>query len=161
MNLSLTSMRSKTLSLRQTSLVNNGFANPDVIHHCQVCDYVSKGEAPPFLCWILLCCTGDDEEEDPNIPQSPRPRPMADLQLKEESVPIPEASSFFIFGPRNKYDSGDWGVLTVITSVVTSGCISENVLEKQANTTPSFTLIRRDADSFNSFQVPEAVPPHH
>ncbi|CAG13970.1 unnamed protein product, partial [Tetraodon nigroviridis] len=46
---------------------------------------------------------GDDEEEDPSIPQSPRPRPMADLQLKEESVPIPEASSFFIFGPRNKY----------------------------------------------------------
>ncbi|CAG13971.1 unnamed protein product, partial [Tetraodon nigroviridis] len=45
---------------------------------------------------------GDDEEEDPSIPQSPRPRPMADLQLKEESVPIPEASSFFIFGPRNK-----------------------------------------------------------
>lgn len=58
-----------------------------------------------FLCWILplLCWIGDDEEEDPNIPQSPRPRPMADLQLKEESVPIPEASSFFIFGPRNKY----------------------------------------------------------
>uniref|UniRef100_A0A674MR17 Voltage-dependent L-type calcium channel subunit alpha n=1 Tax=Takifugu rubripes TaxID=31033 RepID=A0A674MR17_TAKRU len=46
---------------------------------------------------------GDDEEEDPDIPQSPRPRPMADLQLKEESVPIPEATSFFIFGPRNKF----------------------------------------------------------
>lgn len=59
----------------------------------------------------LLRWTGDDEEEDPNIPQSPRPRPMADLQLKEESVPIPEASSFFIFGPQNKYDNGDLGVL--------------------------------------------------
>lgn len=59
----------------------------------------------------LLRWTGDDEEEDPNIPQSARPRPMADLQLKEESVPIPEASSFFIFGPRNKYDNGDLGVL--------------------------------------------------
>ncbi|KAJ8260254.1 hypothetical protein GJAV_G00178840 [Gymnothorax javanicus] len=45
---------------------------------------------------------GDDEEEDPEIPQSPRPRPMADLQLKEKAVPMPEASSFFIFGPQNK-----------------------------------------------------------
>ncbi|XP_068599075.1 dihydropyridine-sensitive L-type skeletal muscle calcium channel subunit alpha-1-like [Brachionichthys hirsutus] len=46
---------------------------------------------------------GDDEEEDPEIPESPRPRPMADLQLKEEAVPMPEASSFFIFGPQNKF----------------------------------------------------------
>ncbi|CAL8320906.1 unnamed protein product, partial [Boreogadus saida] len=28
---------------------------------------------------------------------------MADLQLKEEAVPMPEASSFFIFGPQNKF----------------------------------------------------------
>uniref|UniRef100_A0A3Q3EVR3 Voltage-dependent L-type calcium channel subunit alpha n=1 Tax=Labrus bergylta TaxID=56723 RepID=A0A3Q3EVR3_9LABR len=46
---------------------------------------------------------GDDEEEEPEIPLSPRPRPMADLQLKEEAVPLPEASSFFIFGPQNKF----------------------------------------------------------
>uniref|UniRef100_A0AAQ5XGP7 Voltage-dependent L-type calcium channel subunit alpha n=1 Tax=Amphiprion ocellaris TaxID=80972 RepID=A0AAQ5XGP7_AMPOC len=46
---------------------------------------------------------GDDEEEDPEMPESPRPRPMADLQLKEEAVPMPEASSFFIFGPQNKF----------------------------------------------------------
>ncbi|KAA0711746.1 Dihydropyridine-sensitive L-type skeletal muscle calcium channel subunit alpha-1 [Triplophysa tibetana] len=45
---------------------------------------------------------GDDEEEEPEIPISPRPRPMADLQLKETVVPMPEASSFFIFGPQNK-----------------------------------------------------------
>ncbi|KAM4562813.1 dihydropyridine-sensitive L-type skeletal muscle calcium channel subunit alpha-1-like isoform 2-T2 [Odontesthes bonariensis] len=45
---------------------------------------------------------GDDEEEEPAIPISPRPRPMADLQLKEEAVPLPEASSFFVFGPQNK-----------------------------------------------------------
>ncbi|KAI5607630.1 calcium channel, voltage-dependent, L type, alpha 1S subunit, a isoform X1, partial [Silurus asotus] len=46
---------------------------------------------------------GDDEEEEPEIPNSPRPRPMADLQLKETVVPMPEASSFFIFGPQNKF----------------------------------------------------------
>ncbi|XP_024149856.1 dihydropyridine-sensitive L-type skeletal muscle calcium channel subunit alpha-1 [Oryzias melastigma] len=46
---------------------------------------------------------GDDEEEEPEIPLSPRPRPMADLQLKEEAVPLPEASSFYIFGPQNKF----------------------------------------------------------
>uniref|UniRef100_A0A3P8ZSX9 Voltage-dependent L-type calcium channel subunit alpha n=1 Tax=Esox lucius TaxID=8010 RepID=A0A3P8ZSX9_ESOLU len=46
---------------------------------------------------------GDDEEEEPDIPQSPRPRPMADLQLKEEVVPMPQTYSFFIFGPENKF----------------------------------------------------------
>ncbi|KAG5282161.1 hypothetical protein AALO_G00052880 [Alosa alosa] len=46
---------------------------------------------------------GDDEEEEPEIPESPRPRPMADLQLKEEAVPLPQASSFYIFGPENKF----------------------------------------------------------
>uniref|UniRef100_A0A4W4FWJ6 Voltage-dependent L-type calcium channel subunit alpha n=1 Tax=Electrophorus electricus TaxID=8005 RepID=A0A4W4FWJ6_ELEEL len=46
---------------------------------------------------------GDDEEEEPEIPISPRPRPMADLQLKETVVPMPDASSFFIFGPENKF----------------------------------------------------------
>ncbi|XP_041748107.1 dihydropyridine-sensitive L-type skeletal muscle calcium channel subunit alpha-1 [Coregonus clupeaformis] len=46
---------------------------------------------------------GDDEEEEPDIPDAPRPRPMADLQLKEEVVPIPEASSFYIFSPQNKF----------------------------------------------------------
>ncbi|CDQ96992.1 unnamed protein product [Oncorhynchus mykiss] len=28
---------------------------------------------------------------------------MADLQLKEEEVPMPETYSFFIFGPENKF----------------------------------------------------------
>uniref|UniRef100_A0A674E1Z8 Voltage-dependent L-type calcium channel subunit alpha n=1 Tax=Salmo trutta TaxID=8032 RepID=A0A674E1Z8_SALTR len=46
---------------------------------------------------------GDDEEEEPAIPETPRPRPMADLQLKEEEVPMPETYSFFIFGPENKF----------------------------------------------------------
>ncbi|NP_446325.1 voltage-dependent L-type calcium channel subunit alpha-1S [Rattus norvegicus] len=45
---------------------------------------------------------GDDEEDEPEIPASPRPRPLAELQLKEKAVPIPEASSFFIFSPTNK-----------------------------------------------------------
>uniref|UniRef100_A0A7N8Y2I5 Voltage-dependent L-type calcium channel subunit alpha n=1 Tax=Mastacembelus armatus TaxID=205130 RepID=A0A7N8Y2I5_9TELE len=44
-----------------------------------------------------------EQREEPDIPISPRPRPMADLQLKEEAVPLPEASSFFIFGPQNKF----------------------------------------------------------
>ncbi|MBN3303349.1 CAC1S protein, partial [Amia calva] len=42
------------------------------------------------------------EEEEPEIPLSPRPRPLAELQLKEKAVPMPEASAFFIFGPQNK-----------------------------------------------------------
>ncbi|XP_072336839.1 voltage-dependent L-type calcium channel subunit alpha-1S-like isoform X11 [Scyliorhinus torazame] len=45
---------------------------------------------------------GDDEEEEPEFPLSPRPRPLAELQLKEKAVPMPNASSFFIFSPTNK-----------------------------------------------------------
>lgn len=60
-----------------------------------------------LLIYSSFCWPGDDEEEDPEIPESPRPRPMADLQLKEEAVPMPEASSFFIFGPQNKYGASD------------------------------------------------------
>uniref|UniRef100_A0A8C8BQ75 Voltage-dependent L-type calcium channel subunit alpha n=1 Tax=Otus sunia TaxID=257818 RepID=A0A8C8BQ75_9STRI len=45
----------------------------------------------------------DDEEDEPEIPLSPRPRPLAELQLKEKAVPMPEASSFFIFSPTNKF----------------------------------------------------------
>uniref|UniRef100_A0A044PYG0 Voltage-dependent L-type calcium channel subunit alpha n=1 Tax=Xenopus tropicalis TaxID=8364 RepID=A0A044PYG0_XENTR len=40
---------------------------------------------------------------EPEIPISPRPRPLAELQLKEKAVPMPDASSFFIFGPTNKF----------------------------------------------------------
>uniref|UniRef100_A0A8D2JGV0 Voltage-dependent L-type calcium channel subunit alpha n=1 Tax=Varanus komodoensis TaxID=61221 RepID=A0A8D2JGV0_VARKO len=46
---------------------------------------------------------GDDEENEPEIPLSPRPRPLAELQLKEKAVPMPEASAFFIFSPTNKF----------------------------------------------------------
>ncbi|XP_072853564.2 voltage-dependent L-type calcium channel subunit alpha-1S isoform X1 [Pogona vitticeps] len=45
---------------------------------------------------------GDDEEDEPEIPLSPRPRPLAELQLKEKAVPMPESSAFFIFSPTNK-----------------------------------------------------------
>uniref|UniRef100_A0A4W5K459 Voltage-dependent L-type calcium channel subunit alpha n=1 Tax=Hucho hucho TaxID=62062 RepID=A0A4W5K459_9TELE len=50
-----------------------------------------------------LTAAQKDKEEEPAIPESPRPRPMADLQLKEEEVPMPETYSFFIFGPENKF----------------------------------------------------------
>uniref|UniRef100_A0A8C5SXA9 Voltage-dependent L-type calcium channel subunit alpha n=1 Tax=Laticauda laticaudata TaxID=8630 RepID=A0A8C5SXA9_LATLA len=54
----------------------------------------------PFFCNYFLA--GDDEEDEPEIPLSPRPRPLAELQLKEKAVPMPDASSFFIFSPTNK-----------------------------------------------------------
>uniref|UniRef100_A0A674E478 Voltage-dependent L-type calcium channel subunit alpha n=1 Tax=Salmo trutta TaxID=8032 RepID=A0A674E478_SALTR len=50
-----------------------------------------------------LTAAQKDKEEEPAIPETPRPRPMADLQLKEEEVPMPETYSFFIFGPENKF----------------------------------------------------------
>uniref|UniRef100_A0A8B9TJS0 Voltage-dependent L-type calcium channel subunit alpha n=1 Tax=Anas platyrhynchos TaxID=8839 RepID=A0A8B9TJS0_ANAPL len=61
----------------------------------------SLGE--PFLFPPCDPPAGDDEEDEPEIPLSPRPRPLAELQLKEKAVPMPEASSFFIFSPTNKF----------------------------------------------------------
>lgn len=63
---------------------------------------VHKVTFPPSLGNFFLFPTGDDEEDEPEIPLSPRPRPLAELQLKEKAVPMPEASSFFIFSPTNK-----------------------------------------------------------
>uniref|UniRef100_A0A8C2T0L3 Voltage-dependent L-type calcium channel subunit alpha n=1 Tax=Coturnix japonica TaxID=93934 RepID=A0A8C2T0L3_COTJA len=78
----------------------------------------AKGEGIPttakvsHIASLALCVTlflpcdnpaGDDEEDEPEIPLSPRPRPLAELQLKEKAVPMPEASSFFIFSPTNKF----------------------------------------------------------
>uniref|UniRef100_A0A7M4EDW4 Voltage-dependent L-type calcium channel subunit alpha n=1 Tax=Crocodylus porosus TaxID=8502 RepID=A0A7M4EDW4_CROPO len=52
---------------------------------------------------LFVCGNCDDEEDEPEIPLSPRPRPLAELQLKEKAVPMPEASAFFIFSPTNKF----------------------------------------------------------
>ncbi|CAM9958434.1 unnamed protein product [Lampetra planeri] len=46
---------------------------------------------------------GDDEECDPELPLGPRPRITEELAIKEKLVPMPEASSFFIFGTKNKF----------------------------------------------------------
>uniref|UniRef100_A0A8C9L0X7 Voltage-dependent L-type calcium channel subunit alpha n=1 Tax=Phocoena sinus TaxID=42100 RepID=A0A8C9L0X7_PHOSS len=43
-----------------------------------------------------------DEEEEPEMPVGPRPRPLSELHLKEKAVPMPEASAFFIFSPSNR-----------------------------------------------------------
>ncbi|CAB1346442.1 unnamed protein product, partial [Coregonus sp. 'balchen'] len=45
---------------------------------------------------------GEDEEE-PEMPVGPRPRPLSDIQLKEKAVPMPEARAFFIFSNTNKF----------------------------------------------------------
>ncbi|KAK7895355.1 hypothetical protein WMY93_020680 [Mugilogobius chulae] len=46
---------------------------------------------------------GDDDEEEPEMPVGPRPRPLSDIQLKEKAVPMPEARAFFIFSHTNKF----------------------------------------------------------
>ncbi|XP_053505780.1 voltage-dependent L-type calcium channel subunit alpha-1C isoform X1 [Ictalurus furcatus] len=46
---------------------------------------------------------GEDEEEEPDMPVGPRPRPLSDIHLKEKAVPMPEARAFFIFSHTNKY----------------------------------------------------------
>ncbi|XP_050963763.1 voltage-dependent L-type calcium channel subunit alpha-1C isoform X4 [Labeo rohita] len=46
---------------------------------------------------------GEEDDEEPEMPVGPRPRPLSDIQLKEKAVPMPEARAFFIFSPTNKF----------------------------------------------------------
>uniref|UniRef100_UPI00398F61F7 voltage-dependent L-type calcium channel subunit alpha-1D n=1 Tax=Pristiophorus japonicus TaxID=55135 RepID=UPI00398F61F7 len=43
----------------------------------------------------------DDDDDEPEVPVGPRPQRLADLNLKEKIVPIPEGSAFFIFSNTN------------------------------------------------------------
>ncbi|XP_023390961.1 voltage-dependent L-type calcium channel subunit alpha-1C [Pteropus vampyrus] len=47
--------------------------------------------------------TGEEDDEEPEMPVGPRPRPLSELHLKEKAVPMPEASAFFIFSPNNRF----------------------------------------------------------
>uniref|UniRef100_A0A3Q4GAI7 Voltage-dependent L-type calcium channel subunit alpha n=1 Tax=Neolamprologus brichardi TaxID=32507 RepID=A0A3Q4GAI7_NEOBR len=48
-------------------------------------------------------CCGDENDDEPEMPVGPRPRPLSDIQLKEKAVPMPEARAFFIFSHTNKF----------------------------------------------------------
>ncbi|XP_056281310.1 voltage-dependent L-type calcium channel subunit alpha-1C isoform X1 [Pseudoliparis swirei] len=45
----------------------------------------------------------DEEDEEPEMPVGPRPRPLSDTQLKEKAIPIPEARAFFVFSHTNRF----------------------------------------------------------
>lgn len=57
----------------------------------------------PKILFCLFFLAGEEDEEEPEMPVGPRPRPLSDIQLKEKAVPMPEARAFFIFSPSNKY----------------------------------------------------------
>lgn len=59
-----------------------------------------SGSGSYFKWWFSL--TGEEDEEEPEMPVGPRPRPLSELHLKEKAVPMPEASAFFIFSPNNR-----------------------------------------------------------
>ncbi|KAK3517397.1 hypothetical protein QTP70_008926 [Hemibagrus guttatus] len=46
---------------------------------------------------------GEDDDEEPDMPVGPRPRPLSDIHLKEKAIPMPEARAFFIFSHTNKF----------------------------------------------------------
>lgn len=52
---------------------------------------------------LSLLSSGEDDEDEPEMPVGPRPRPLSDIQLKEKVVPMPEARAFFVFSHTNKY----------------------------------------------------------
>uniref|UniRef100_A0AAY4EY92 Voltage-dependent L-type calcium channel subunit alpha n=1 Tax=Denticeps clupeoides TaxID=299321 RepID=A0AAY4EY92_9TELE len=43
------------------------------------------------------------DDEEPEMPVGPRPRPLSDVQLKEKAVPMPEARAFFVFSNTNQF----------------------------------------------------------
>uniref|UniRef100_A0A673MC00 Voltage-dependent L-type calcium channel subunit alpha n=1 Tax=Sinocyclocheilus rhinocerous TaxID=307959 RepID=A0A673MC00_9TELE len=51
----------------------------------------------------LFFSAGEEDDEEPEMPVGPRPRPLSDIQLKEKAVPMPEAKAFFIFSATNKF----------------------------------------------------------
>uniref|UniRef100_A0A8C2SEK3 Voltage-dependent L-type calcium channel subunit alpha n=1 Tax=Capra hircus TaxID=9925 RepID=A0A8C2SEK3_CAPHI len=67
----------------------------------------ADGESPPATKTAVLgrCFfpAGEEDEEEPEMPVGPRPRPLSELHLKEKAVPMPEASAFFIFSPSNRF----------------------------------------------------------
>ncbi|XP_032894259.1 voltage-dependent L-type calcium channel subunit alpha-1C [Amblyraja radiata] len=46
---------------------------------------------------------GEDDEDEPEMPVGPRPRPLTELHIKEKAVPMPDASAFFIFSTTNRF----------------------------------------------------------
>ncbi|KFV83840.1 Voltage-dependent L-type calcium channel subunit alpha-1C, partial [Struthio camelus australis] len=66
----------------------------------------ADGESPPatkVCCQPPLSLFTEEDEEEPEMPVGPRPRPMSELHLKEKAVPMPDASAFFIFSPNNRF----------------------------------------------------------
>uniref|UniRef100_A0AAZ3S678 Voltage-dependent L-type calcium channel subunit alpha n=1 Tax=Oncorhynchus tshawytscha TaxID=74940 RepID=A0AAZ3S678_ONCTS len=57
----------------------------------------------PLSSLFLSCVALVGEDEDPEMPVGPRPRPLSDIQLKEKAIPMPEARAFFIFSNTNKF----------------------------------------------------------
>ena len=45
---------------------------------------------------------GDDDSE-PEVPSGPRPKRLSDLNLKEKTIPMPNASSLFCLGNNNVF----------------------------------------------------------
>uniref|UniRef100_A0A8D0AUV7 Voltage-dependent L-type calcium channel subunit alpha n=1 Tax=Sander lucioperca TaxID=283035 RepID=A0A8D0AUV7_SANLU len=43
------------------------------------------------------------DDEEPEMPVGPRPRPLSDIQLKEKAIPMPEARAFFVFSHTNQF----------------------------------------------------------
>nr|XP_033807008.1 voltage-dependent L-type calcium channel subunit alpha-1C isoform X4 [Geotrypetes seraphini] len=58
-------------------------------------------EKSPYPCTNEI--PGEEEDEEPEMPVGPRPRPLSELHLKEKAVPMPDASAFFIFSPNNRF----------------------------------------------------------
>ncbi|XP_060695860.1 voltage-dependent L-type calcium channel subunit alpha-1C [Hemiscyllium ocellatum] len=46
---------------------------------------------------------GDEDDEEPEMPVGPRPRPLSELHIKEKAVPMPDASAFFVFSTTNRF----------------------------------------------------------
>ncbi|XP_070405065.1 voltage-dependent L-type calcium channel subunit alpha-1C isoform X18 [Nothobranchius furzeri] len=90
----------KSEKIELKSITSDGEANTATKINIDDCCGDESEEKNPYPANDYI---GDDEDDEPEMPVGPRPRPLSDIQLKEKAVPMPEARAFFVFSHTNKF----------------------------------------------------------
>uniref|UniRef100_A0A3B3HIP2 Voltage-dependent L-type calcium channel subunit alpha n=1 Tax=Oryzias latipes TaxID=8090 RepID=A0A3B3HIP2_ORYLA len=90
----------KSEKIELKSITSDGETNPATKISMDDCCGDENEEKNPYPANDYI---GDDDEEEPEMPVGPRPRPLSDIHLKEKAVPMPEARAFFVFSHTNKF----------------------------------------------------------
>lgn len=63
----------------------------------------------------VVCEITDADDVDAGSGVGARPRRMSEIKQNKQTLPIPPASSFFIFSPTNRWNVVDSGALDLVT----------------------------------------------